>query len=75
MLIISEKGGIKVDLLEKVEAALNQLVANNQLETEVTLSFADLRGIRRDILVAEYQNKLAGENLRAGLDFGKQLKG
>lgn len=63
-----------MDLLEKVEAALNHLVASNEEEVNVKLSFADLRGIRRDILVSEFENKLAGENLRAGLDFRKQLK-
>lgn len=56
-----------MDLLKKVEKALSELEENREMEIPVVLTFAELRGIRRDVLVAEYGNQLAGENLRAGM--------
>lgn len=56
-----------MDLLEKVEKALIELEENREMEIPVVLTFAELRGIRRDVLVAEYGNQLAGENLKAGM--------
>lgn len=64
-----------MDLLEKVEIALNHLNESKESETAVSLTFAELRGIRRDILVAEYGNKLSGENLRAGTEFLRSVRG
>jgi hypothetical protein len=60
--------------LEKVEEAIAYCERENVDEVEVTLSYAELRGMRRDYLVDQYTTDLAGENLRAGLALSKSMR-
>lgn len=62
------------DLLEKAERALTMMTATGTLETPVLLSFAELRGIRRELLVANYRQDLAAQNLRAGQNIQKTIR-
>lgn len=62
-----------MNLLEKVEAALESCVNNGKKETELTLSFAELRLIRRYEMVDNYDKDLAHENLKAGKELKENL--
>lgn len=64
-----------MDLLEKVEKALKELEENKETEATVVLTFAELRGIRKDVLLAEYGSRLSAENLHAGLALRASRKG
>lgn len=63
-----------MDFLEKIENAINFLESEKDKETEVSLTYAELKDIRKHILLDSYSANLSAENLRAGLNFSKSLK-
>jgi len=61
--------------LEKVEKAIDFLESEKVKGIEVYLTYAELKTIRKHILLDRYEEKISAENLKAGLDFSKSLKG
>lgn len=64
-----------MELLKKVEKALSELEGKKEMEIPVVLTFAELRGIRKDVLMAEYGSRLSADNLHAGLALRASRKG
>lgn len=73
LLLNDEKGEVKMDLLKKIENAIEFLEEERVSEIEVPLTYAELKGIRKQLLMDELSFKLSKENLKDGREFGKLL--
>lgn len=62
-----------MSLIEKVENAISILETEKISETEIILTFSELKGIRAHLLIDELSMKLSRENIRSGQKFSKTL--
>jgi hypothetical protein len=62
-----------LNLLDKIELALTDCQNNKSTETQVTLTFAELRLIRRYEMVDNFDKDMAADNLRAGQEMLKKM--
>lgn len=63
-----------MEFLEKIEKAIKFLETEKVEATNVCLTYGELKGILRDILIEKYSTDLSAKNLRDGMKFSKSLK-
>lgn len=63
-----------MEFLIKIENAINFLETEKNKNVDVNLTYAELKDIRKHILIDNFSTDLSAENLRAGMKFAKSLK-
>lgn len=63
-----------MEFLTKIENAIDFLETKKVESVDVNLTYAELKAIRKHILIDNFSTDLSAENLRTGMEFGKTLR-